>query len=64
MMNLTARLIDYIKSSKTELKYVNWPSKKNALKFTYLVIIISALVALFLGMLDAIFAYILNKFIL
>lgn len=63
-MNLVTRLIEYIKSSKAELKYVNWPPRKTALKFTYLVILVSLMVAVFLGLLDAFFAFMLDKFIL
>ncbi len=63
-MSLVARLIEYLKSSRAELKYVNWPPKKTALKFTYLVIFVSVLVAAFLGLLDALFAFLLNTFIL
>lgn len=63
-MTLIQRLIEYLKSSRRELKYVNWPSKKITLKFTALIIGVSAVITLFLGGLDVLFGYILSKFIL
>jgi len=58
------KLINYVKLSRLELKHVNWPTKKNIIKFTLLVIVISLLMAVFLGFLDFIFVYLLNKFVL
>lgn len=58
------KLTNYIKLSRLELKHVNWPTKKNTIKFTLLVISVSLLVAAFLGFLDFIFVYLLNKFVL
>ena len=50
------RLIEYLKSSKVELKKVSWPTKKMTLKYTLIVIGMSAFVAIFLGALDVVFA--------
>lgn len=58
------KFTNYIKLSRLELKHVNWPTKKNTVKFTLLVIVISLLVAFFLGFLDLLFVYLLNKFVL
>lgn len=63
-MLLINRLIDYIKSSRLELKYVNWPSRKNTIRFTLLVIAVSAIITIFLGSLDILFQFILEKFII
>lgn len=57
------KLIDYLKDTKGELKYVKWPSKGDTIRFTAIVIAISVFVAFFLGFFDFIFSYILNKFI-
>jgi preprotein translocase subunit SecE len=38
-----------------ELKKVTWPTKNETIKLTGLVIIVSAIVALYIGGLDAIF---------
>lgn len=50
------KFINYLKESKAELHKVTWPTKKEAINATILVIIISFLVAAFLGTID----YVLN----
>lgn len=45
-------LIEYIKDTKGEMKHVSWPTKKQAVSYTMLVILISVFVAFFLGLAD------------
>ena len=52
-----ANLFTYIKQSKDELKKVVWPSRKEVVRSTILVIGISLFVALFLGFLDIVLSY-------
>ncbi|RJQ32427.1 preprotein translocase subunit SecE [Candidatus Parcubacteria bacterium] len=59
-----SKLTNYIKETKVELKSVNWPTKKQALNYTLLVIGASVAVAAFLGVFDMLFAYLLGKFII
>ncbi len=54
------KLINYFKNSKMELKKVVWPTKKEALNYTWLVIGISLGIALFLGILDFLFMNVLQ----
>ena len=54
----------FFKEVWTESRKVDWPSRQRTLKYTALVIGISAGVAVFLGALDFIFVSILSKFIL
>jgi preprotein translocase subunit SecE len=61
---MLSRLINYIKDTKAELKQVNWPSKKQTINFTVLVIALSIGVAIFLGFFDVIFSFLLERFIL
>lgn len=49
-------LINYIKETKGEMKHVSWPTRKQAITFTIIVIGISALVAILLGIFDFIFS--------
>ncbi|MEN9338345.1 MAG: SecE/Sec61-gamma subunit of protein translocation complex [Candidatus Parcubacteria bacterium] len=56
-------IFNYLKSVKSELAHVVWPTKKATLNHTILVILISVVVAIFLFELDNIFARILNIFI-
>ncbi|MDP2736907.1 MAG: preprotein translocase subunit SecE [bacterium] len=58
------KIINYIKASIEEMKKVTWPTKKETYSYTLLVIFISLGVALFLGLLDLIFAKILEYLII
>ena len=62
-MSLIGKLINYFKETRIELKHVNWPTKKVAMRLTMLVIGISFAVALYLGFFDMLFAYLLNTFV-
>lgn len=46
------KLKEYFKSSYKELKQVNWPTRKELLKYTLEVLALSFLVALILGFMD------------
>ncbi|MDP3875062.1 MAG: preprotein translocase subunit SecE [bacterium] len=58
------RFINYIRDTRGELKYVSWPTRRQSIIFTIVVIVISVLTAVFLGVFDYIFSVILQKFIL
>ena len=58
------RLSTFLKESRIELKKVTWPTREETIRYTATVVIISAVVALYLGGLDFVFQYILNKFVL
>lgn len=51
------KLTKYFRESVLELKKVTWPSKKETYRYTFLVIGLSLLVAVFLGALDYIFNF-------
>jgi len=59
-----SKLINYIKDTRGELKHVSWPTRKQSIVYTVVVIAISILVSIFLGFFDYIFSLILQKFIL
>lgn len=46
------RLIKYLIDSRTELKKVTWPTKKETTKLTLIVLGVSIFTAAFLGFLD------------
>ena len=58
------KIITFLKEVKLEMKKVNWPSKKEILKNTLIVIGVSLALALFLGGFDFLFTTLLNKLIL
>ena len=64
MKNLLPKIITFLKEVKVELKKVNWPTKQETIKYTLIVIGVSLTVSIFLGGLDFIFTWLLNKFIL
>jgi len=63
-MNILNRLSEFLKEVRLETKKVNWPSRKETVKYTLIVVGVSLIVAVFLGGIDFIFSLLLNKFIL
>jgi len=58
------KIFEYIKETKSELKHVSWPTRRQAIAFTAIVIAISVFVAVFLGLFDYLFTLAIEKFIL
>ena len=56
------RFTQYLRDTKGELKHVSWPTQKQTLVFTVLVIAISIAVSLYLGLFDFIFTTALDFF--
>jgi preprotein translocase subunit SecE len=54
-------LISYLQEVKSEMSRVTWPTKKQVIELTILVITVSAVVGLYVGSLDFIFTNALNK---
>ncbi len=63
-MNIFSKISNFLKEVKIELKKVTWPTKQETIRFTLLVVGVSAGVAIFLGGLDFLFSFILSKYIL
>jgi len=57
-------LINYIRDTRGELKHVSWPTRRQALVFTLVVILISIGTAVFLGFFDLLFSLILEKILI
>ena len=57
------KLFPFLKEVRLEIKKINWPTRKETIKYTLIVVGVSAAVATFLGTLDYIFSSILNKLI-
>ena len=56
-------MFEYLKETQTELKHVSWPTRNQAIVFSIVVIIISVVVAVFLGLLDYAFKTALQHFV-
>ena len=56
-------IINFLKEVGDELKKVSWPTRKETTKLTLIVIGGSVVIAVFLGVLDFIFSFLMNKFV-
>ena len=61
---LPKKAIQFLKEVRVELKRVTWPTRQQTIKYTLLVIGLSLGVATFLGGLDFLFAWLLNRFVI
>ncbi len=59
-----AKFTSFLQESKQELNRVNWPSREETIRLTLVVILLSLLVAAYLGALDYAFAYLLEMLLL
>ncbi len=62
--NLPKKTVTFLKEVRLETKKVNWPTKRETLKYTMIVIGVSLATAVFLGGLDYIFGLLRDKFII
>ena len=60
MMN---KISEFLKDVRVELRKVSWPKRQETIKLTGAVILISVILAAFLGLLDFIFITLLNRFL-
>ncbi len=60
MNNLFKKIINFLKDVKLEMKKVDWPTRRNAIRYTVIVVGVSLGVAIFLGSCDAALNKILN----
>lgn len=56
------RFINYLRDTKGELAHVSWPTRRQALSFTGLVILLSLFAAAYLGFFSYLFTLIIQKF--
>jgi preprotein translocase subunit SecE len=49
-------IVRYIKETRAEFTHVTWPTKRQAIGYSVAVVLISLVIAYFLGALDFIFA--------
>jgi preprotein translocase subunit SecE len=63
-MDIVTRFINYVKDTRQELRHVSWPTRNQAIAYTVIVVIVSLIIAAFLGALDFIFTSILDRFVI
>jgi len=54
------KVVNYFKNVKVELSKVTWPTKKEAMRLTVVVIAISLIFAAVIGALDMLFSYLVR----
>lgn len=63
-MNFFTKIIIFLKEVRLEIRKINWPTRQKTIRYTIIVLGVSAAVAMFLGGLDFVFTMLLNKFVL
>ena len=56
-----SKITEYFKETKTELKHVIWPSRKQTMYYTLIVIVLSVILGYYLGVFDFLFTKGLGK---
>ncbi|MBI4099182.1 preprotein translocase subunit SecE [Candidatus Parcubacteria bacterium] len=55
------RIITYFKEARSEFAKVNWPTRRQTINYTLVVIGFSLAMATFLGALDALYAFLIQR---
>lgn len=63
-ISLGNRAFNFFKETRSELGRTNWPNKEETIRYTWVVIALSAFLVIVLGGLDYFFSYLANKFLL
>lgn len=58
------KVLAFLSEAKIELSRVNWPTQKQITRYTLLVVVMSLAVAVFLGSLDFLFSYLVERYLL
>jgi preprotein translocase subunit SecE len=53
--------IDFLKEAKAELKKVTWPTQKETISSTYLVLVMTIVASAYLGLVDSILAWVIKR---
>jgi preprotein translocase subunit SecE len=65
LLNMT-QFVKYVRATMAEMRQVAWPTKREATMYTILIIVISAVVALYVGAFDYLFSqginFLINRF--
>lgn len=57
------QLVKYVRATFAELRQVSWPTRQEAITYTILVVVISTIVALYVGAADYLFSQGINQLI-
>ena len=62
-MNIIEKVKHFLKEVYVELKRVSWLSRKEAIRYTLIVVVVIVVVSAFLGSLDYFFSELLKRFL-
>ncbi len=57
------KLTEYIKDTRAEMKHVSWPTRRQSVVYTVMVVVVSLAIGLLLGLFDSFFLFLFDKFI-
>jgi preprotein translocase subunit SecE len=57
------RLINYLKDSRAEFVHISWPTRRQTIAYTSIVVVIALVVAVYVGILDYGFSKIIKDFL-
>lgn len=63
-MNTKNKITDFFEEVFAELKRISWPTRKEAMNYTFTVIVFILIASTFLGLTDVILQALLNKLVL
>ncbi len=55
------KAVEFIKEVKAELKKVTWPTRKETLSSTYIVLVVVVVASAFLGLVDGLLAWLVKE---
>lgn len=64
IQKLPKGVVSYIREARQELKNVQWPSRRETVRYTVVILTVSLIVAFVTGVLDAAFTYIVQRFVI
>jgi len=63
-MSIIKNTKQYVAEVKSEAKKVSWPTKKTAIKDSFIVVTVSLATAAFLGGVDYLLTYLMSEFVI
>jgi len=57
-------IVEYIKETRSEMAHVSWPTRRQAVIYTIVVVVISLVTGLLLGLFDSGFALAMKAYLL
>jgi preprotein translocase subunit SecE len=64
LITVKDKVLNFLKESEAELRRTNWPSREETIRYTWVVIALSAFLVVVLGGLDYLFNMLAGRFLL